>query len=61
MFDFKGLNFERDTIRWYVACPMSYRPLEEMMKEHDVYHLIDLLNLALAAGLRGSSSDPITK
>jgi putative transposase len=40
MIDFKGSHFERDVIpwgvRWYVACPMSYRQLEEMMEERGV-------------------------
>lgn len=35
--DFKGSHFERDIIlwgvRWYVAYPLSYRQLEEMMEE----------------------------
>jgi hypothetical protein len=37
---FKGSHFERDVIpwaiRWYVAYPISYRQLEEMMEEHGV-------------------------
>ncbi len=40
MIDFKGSQFERDIIlwavRWYVAYPISYRPLEEMMAERGV-------------------------
>ncbi|HEX4430217.1 MAG TPA: IS6 family transposase, partial [Frankiaceae bacterium] len=40
MIEFKGSHFERDVIlwavRWYVAYPVSYRQLEEMMKEHGV-------------------------
>ncbi|CAN2536083.1 IS6+family+transposase+ISBmu21 [Methylocapsa aurea] len=40
MIDFKGRHFERDVIlwgvRWYVAYPMSYRQLEEMMEERGV-------------------------
>jgi transposase-like protein len=40
MIDFKGSHFERDVIlwgvRWYVAYPMSYRQLEEMMEERGV-------------------------
>jgi putative transposase len=40
MIDVKGSHFERDVIpwgvRWYVACPMSYRQLEEMMEERGV-------------------------
>jgi hypothetical protein len=37
MIDFKGSQFEREIIlwgvRWYVAYPISYRQLEEMMGE----------------------------
>jgi len=37
MTDFKGSHFEREIIlwgvRWYVAYPISYRQLEEMMGE----------------------------
>ena len=37
---FKGSHFERDVIlcgvRWYVAHPISYRQLEEMMEERGV-------------------------
>ena len=40
MIDFKGGHFERDVIlwgvRWYVAYPISYRQLEEMMQERGV-------------------------
>ena len=40
MIDFKGSHFERDVIlwgvRWYVAYPISYRHLEEMMEERGV-------------------------
>jgi len=40
MMDFKGSQFEREIIlwgvRWYVAYPMSYRQLEEMMGERGV-------------------------
>ncbi len=38
--DFKGSQFEREIIlwgvRWYVAYPISYRQLEEMMQERGV-------------------------
>ena len=38
--DFKGSHFEKEIIlwgiRWYVAYPISYRQLEEMMKERGV-------------------------
>ena len=37
MIDFKGSQFEKEIImwgvRWYVAYPISYRQLEEMMQE----------------------------
>jgi len=38
--EFKGSHFERDVIlwgvRWYVAYPLSYRQIEEMMGERGV-------------------------
>jgi putative transposase len=40
MIDFKGSHFEKELIlwgvRWYVAYPISYRQLEEMMQERGV-------------------------
>ena len=40
MIEFKGSHFEREAIlwgvRWYVAYPISYRQLEEMMEERGV-------------------------
>ncbi|MEK8095487.1 IS6 family transposase [Methylocystis sp. IM3] len=40
MIEFKGSHFERDVIlwgvRWYVAYPISYRQLEEMMGERGI-------------------------
>ena len=40
MINFKGSQFERDIIlwgvRWYVAYPISYRQLEEMMGERGI-------------------------
>src|SRR3981189_1149869 len=40
MIEFKGSHFERDIIlwgvRWYVAYPISYRQLEEIMAERGV-------------------------
>lgn len=40
MIDFKGSQFEHEIIlwggRWYVAYPISYRQLEEMMEERGV-------------------------
>ena len=38
--DCKGRHFEKEIIlwgiRWYVAYPISYRQLEEMMEEREV-------------------------
>ena len=40
MIDFKGSHFEKEImmwgIRWYVASPISYRQVEEMMEERGV-------------------------
>ena len=40
MIEFKGGDFKRDVIlwrvRWYLAYPISYRRLEEMMEERGV-------------------------
>jgi transposase-like protein len=40
MIEFKGSQIERDvilwTVGWYVAYPISYRQLEEMMEERGV-------------------------
>jgi transposase-like protein len=40
MISFQGAHFEKDIIltcvRWYVASPLSYRQLEELMQEHGV-------------------------
>ena len=40
MVDFKGSHFEREIVlwgvRWYVAYPISYRQLEEVMEERGV-------------------------
>jgi transposase-like protein len=40
MIDFKGHRFEKEIIlicvRWYLAYPLSYRNLEEMMAERGV-------------------------
>ena len=40
MISFKGVHFEKDIlltcVRWYVAYPLSYRQLEEMMQERGV-------------------------
>ena len=40
MIDFKGSHFEREivlwSVRWYMAYPISYRQLEEMLEEWGV-------------------------
>ncbi len=40
MIDFKGHRFEKEVIltcvRWYVAYPLSYRNLQELMAERGV-------------------------
>jgi transposase-like protein len=40
MIEFRGSHFEREVILWgvgrYVAYPISYRRLEEMMEERGV-------------------------
>ena len=40
MIDFKGSHFEREIVlwgvRWYMAYPISYRQLEEMLEEWGV-------------------------
>lgn len=40
MFNTKGMRFSLEVIlvciRWYAACPLSYRHLEEMMQERGV-------------------------
>ena len=37
---FKGAHFPQDImlmgVRWYVACPLSDRHVEELMEEHGV-------------------------
>jgi len=41
MITFKGSHFEKEIVlwgvRWYVAYPISYRQLEEMMSERGVH------------------------
>jgi hypothetical protein len=45
MIEFKGSHFEREVIlwgvRWYVAYPMSYRQLEEMMQDRAWFKIGD--------------------
>jgi transposase-like protein len=57
MIESKGSHFERAVIlwavRWYVAYPISYRQLEEVMEEHGVE--VDH-QLVAGFGRRGSVS-----
>ena len=61
MIGFKGGHFERDVIlwgvRWYVAYPISYRQLEEMMEERGVIREVGVAvshwrDVAVAVGAR---------
>jgi hypothetical protein len=49
MIEFKGSHFEREVIlwgiRWYVAYPISYRQLKEMLEERGVEVDHSTLNL----------------
>jgi putative transposase len=44
MISFKGVHFEKDIfltcVRWYVAYPLSYPKLEEMMQERGAQWII---------------------
>ncbi len=63
MIDFKGHRFEKDFIllcvRWYLAYPLSYRNLEEMMLERgvevdhsNIYRWVQKFTPQLDAGFR---------
>jgi putative transposase len=53
MIDFKGHRFEKDInllcARWYLAYPLSYRNLKEMMEERGVE--VDHSYLSLNSGV----------
>jgi len=61
VIEFKGSHFEHDAIpwsvRWYVAYPISYRQLEEMMEERGVIREVGVAvshwrDVAVAVGAR---------
>ena len=72
MIDFKGHRFEKDIIlpcvRWYLAYPLSYRNLEEMMEERGVqvdhtstYRWIQKFTTQLEATFRNGKKHPVGK
>jgi transposase-like protein len=72
MIDFKGHRFKKDIIllcvRWYLAYPLSYRNLEEMMEERgvqvdhsNVYRWVQKFTPQLEAAFRKSRKRPVGK
>jgi putative transposase len=72
MINFKGHRFEKDLIltgvRWYLAYPLSYRHLEEMMKERGVevdhssiYRWVQKFTPQLEAAFRKSKKRSVGK
>src|SRR5574339_1107604 len=72
MIDFKGHRFEKDIIllcvRWYLAYPLSYRNLEEMMEERGVqvdhshiYRWVQKFTPYLEAAFRKGKKRPVGK
>ena len=72
MIDFKGHRFEKDLIllcvRWYLAYPLSYRNLEEMMEERGVevdhsnlYRWVQKFTPLLEAAFRKGKKRPVGK
>jgi putative transposase len=70
MIDFKGHRFEKDIIllgvRWYVAYPLSYRNLAEMMEERgvqvdhsNVYRWVQKFTPLLEAAFRKGKKRPV--
>ena len=70
MIDFKGHRFERDIIltgvRWYLAYPLSYRNLEEMLAERgievdhsSVYRWVQKFTPQLEAAFRKGQKRPV--
>src|SRR5512135_1556597 len=70
MIDFKGHRFEKDIIllgvRWYLAYPLSYRNLEEMMAERGVevdhsnlYRWVQKFTPQLEAAFRKGKKRPV--
>lgn len=72
MIDFKGHRFEKDIIllwvRWYLAYPLSYRNLEEMMAERgvevdhsNIYRWVQKFTPPLEATFRKGKKRPVGK
>src|SRR5512134_2736260 len=72
MIDFKGHRFEKDLIltgvRWYLAYPLSYRNLEEMMEargvevDHsNIYRWVQKFTPQLEAAFRKGKKRPVGK
>jgi len=72
MIDFKGHRFEKDIIllcvRWYLAYPLSYRNLAEMMEERGVevdpsnsYRWVQQFAPQLEAAFRKGKKHPVGK
>src|SRR5512146_2462899 len=72
MIDFKGHRFEKDIIllgvRWYLAYPLSYRNLEEMMEERgvqvdhsNIYRWVQTFTPQLEATFRKGKKRPVDK
>ena len=70
MIDFKGHRFEKDIIllcvRWYLAYPLSYRNLEDMMEERGVevdhstiYRWVQKFTPKLEAAFRKGKKRPV--
>lgn len=70
MIDFKGHRFEQDLIltcvRWYLAYPLSYRNLEEMMAERgvevdhsNIYRWVQKFTPPLEATFRNGKKRPV--
>jgi transposase-like protein len=70
MIDFKGHRFEKDLIllcvRWYLAYPLSYRNLEEMMEERgvavdhsNIYRWVQKFTPQLEAAFRHGKKRPV--
>src|SRR5512134_761558 len=71
MIDFKGHRFEKDLIllcvRWYLAYPLSYRNLEEMMAERgvevdhsNIYRWVQKFTPKLEAAFRQGKKHPVS-
>jgi putative transposase len=72
MIDFKGHRFEQDiiltSVRWYLAYPLSYRNLEEMMAERgvevdhsNIYRWVQKFTPQLEATFRKGKKRPVGK